>query len=68
MRVIGPNKHRSEIELDPVQAYRRGRVLDQMLRPAIPALKRGIYRGTADTFARMDDARMTEAARKINAK
>jgi len=68
MRVIGPNKHRSEIELDPEQSYRRGRVLDRMLRSAIPALERGVYRGTADTFARMDEARMIEAARKINAR
>lgn len=66
MRVIGPNQHHSEIELDPVQCYRRGRVLDRMLRSAIPALKRGVYRGTSDAFARMDEARMTEAARKIN--
>jgi len=68
MRVIGPNKHRSEIELDPVQAYRRGQVLDRMLRSAIPAHTRGVYRGTADIFARMDEARMIEAARKINAR
>ena len=66
MRVIGPNKHRSEIELDPVQAYRRGRVLDRMLRSAIPAPRRGVYRGTFDAFERMDEARMTEVARKIN--
>jgi len=66
MRVIGRHRDRSEIELDPVQAYRRGRVLDAMLRSALPGPKRGVYRGTFDAFARMDDARMLEAARKLN--
>lgn len=66
MRVIGPNRDHTEIELDPVQAYRRGRALDAMLRSALPALKRGVSRGTFAEFARQDEARMREAARKIN--
>jgi hypothetical protein len=66
MRVVGPNRGRSEIELDPVQAYRRGRVLDAMLRAALPAVERGVFRGTFAYFAREDEARMREAARKIN--
>lgn len=66
MRVIGPNRDRTEIELDPVQAYRRGRALDAMLRTALPAVRRGVFRGSFADFAREDEARMREAARKIN--
>jgi len=66
MRAIGPNRDRTEIELDPVQAYRRGRVLDAMLRAALPAARRGVYRGSFADFAREDEARMREAARKLN--
>jgi hypothetical protein len=65
MRVIGPRREHSEIELDPVQAYRRGRVLDAMLRSALPGLPRGVYRGTFADFARMDEARMLTAARRV---
>jgi hypothetical protein len=66
MRVIGPNRDRTEFELDPIQAYRRGRALDAMLRTALPAVKRGVYRGSFADFARQDEARMREAARKLN--
>ena len=66
MRVIGPNRDRTEIELDPVRAYRRGRVLDAMLRAALPAARRGVFRGSFADFAREDDARMRDAAHKIN--
>ncbi|MGH8682153.1 MAG: hypothetical protein ACREVS_10695 [Burkholderiales bacterium] len=65
MKIIGPNTDHSEIELDPVEAYRRGRVLDAMLRAALPPPKRGVYRGTFEAFERMDEARMIEAARRL---
>ncbi len=65
MKIVGPNRNRSEIELDPVKAYRRGRALDAMLRSALPPPKRGVYRGTFEAFARMDEARMIEAARRV---
>jgi len=65
MKIIGPNSDYSEIELDPVKAYRRGRVLDAMLRAALPPPKRGVYRGTFESFERMDEARMVEAARRL---
>jgi hypothetical protein len=39
MRIVG-KKNRSEIELDPVEALRRGRVLDAMLRAASPPIPR----------------------------
>jgi hypothetical protein len=66
MRVVGPNRDHSEIELDPVLAYRRGRALDAMLRAALPAPKRGVFRGSFADFAREDEARMRAAARKLN--
>ncbi len=66
MRVIGPYRDHSEIELDPVKAFRRGRALDAMLRASLPAAKRGVRRGTFADFAREDEARMREAARKLN--
>ena len=66
MRVVGPYRNRPELELDPVQAYRRGRVLDAMLRSARPKPKRGVYRGTFEAFNQMDEARMVEAARTLN--
>jgi hypothetical protein len=67
MRVIGPYRNRDELELDPVQAYRRGRALDAMLRFAVPRPERGLYRGTFEAFARQDEARMREVARRLNA-
>ena len=66
MRVIGPNRNRTEFELDPARAYGRGRALDSMLRSALPAPRRGAYRGTFADFAREDEARMRAAARKLN--
>jgi hypothetical protein len=66
MRTVGPYRDRTEIELDPNEAYRRGRILDAMLRSALPAPKRGVYRGTFEAFSRMDEARMIQAARKLN--
>jgi hypothetical protein len=66
MRVVGKN-HRTEIELDPVQAYRRGRVLDRMLCAAAPARLRGVTRGTHEHFNRLDEQRQVLIARKLNA-
>ena len=66
MRIVGPNRDLTEIELDPVKAYRRGKRLDAMLRGSLPAPKRGVSRGTFAHFAREDAARMRETARKIN--
>jgi hypothetical protein len=67
MRAIGPNRDRGEFELDPVQAYRRGRALDAMLRSARPPIERGVRRGTAARFEAEDEARARLAARRINA-
>jgi hypothetical protein len=65
MRVVG-SQDRSEIELDPVKAYRRARALDGMLRDALPPVKRGVTRGTHEFFNRIDSARQIAAARKLN--
>jgi hypothetical protein len=56
MRIVG-GQARSEIELDPVKAYRRARALDAMLRAALPPVRRGVTRGTHEHFNRLDAAR-----------
>lgn len=65
MRIVG-HQNRTEVELDPVEAYRRGRKLDAMLRTAVPKSSRGVQRGTPQMFERLDEARMLDAARKLN--
>lgn len=64
MRIVG-DKNRSEIELDPVKAYRRGRVLDAMLRSAALPIVRGVLRGSHEDFNRLDADRQTQAARAL---
>lgn len=65
MRIVG-TKNRSEIELDPQQAYRRGRALDAMLRGAVPPVARGVARGTAAEFKRLDALRERLTAGVLN--
>ena len=65
MRIVG-KRNRSEIELDPEKAYRRGRALDEMLRAALPPVQRGVMRGTHVYFNRLEVARQIVAARKLN--
>lgn len=65
MRIVG-EKNRSEIELDPVKAYRRGRALDAMLRGAAPPITRGVARGTHGFFNRLDAERQLQMARALN--
>ncbi len=64
MRTVG-KLDRTEIELDPLAAWRRGRVLDAMLRSAMPEPPRGVQRGSFEMFDRQDDQRRLEAARRI---
>jgi hypothetical protein len=66
MRIVGPYPDRTEFEPDPAKAYRRGRALDALLRSALPRPERGVRRGTFADFARADEARMREAARRLN--
>jgi hypothetical protein len=65
MRIVG-NRHRTEIELDPQQAYRRGRELDAMLRRAVPPVERGVTRGSQADFERLDAQRQVQIARVLN--
>jgi len=67
MRIVG-DQDRSEIELDPVKALRRGQMLDAMLRSAMPPVARGVTRGSHDYFNRIDAERQLQAARALNAK
>jgi hypothetical protein len=64
-RIVG-NQNRSEFILDPVEAWKRGRVLDAMLKGTQPPLKRQVLRGTHAQFNAWDDARALEVARKLN--
>jgi len=64
MRIVG-RQDRSEIELDPVKAYRRARALDAMLHAALPRVPRGVTRGTHEYFNRVDAARQIAAARVL---
>ena len=66
MRIIGRNRDRTQFELAPAQAYRRGRALDAMLRSASMPPPRGVSRGTFAEFERADAARMQAVARKLN--
>jgi len=65
MRLVG-SQDRSEIELDPVKAYRRARAMDAMLRAALPPMPRGVTRGTHEFFNRLDAARQASIARRLN--
>ena len=63
-RIIGAYRDHSKIALDPVKASRRSRVLDAVLRSALPRPKRSVCRGTFEVCARMDAARKVEAPRR----
>jgi hypothetical protein len=65
MRVIG-TKDRTEIELDPAKAHRRGLALDAMLNAAAPKGVRGVARGNHAYFNRVDAARQALIARALN--
>ena len=65
MRLVGI-KDRTEIELDPAKAHRRGLALDAMLSAAAPKGRRGVARGTHAHFNRVDAARQTLVARALN--
>ena len=64
-RIVG-HQDRSEIVLDPVEAWHRGRVLDQMLAGALPPRPRGVCRGTHADFDKLDESRRIAAARRLN--
>ena len=64
-RIVG-RQDRSEFILDPVEAWHRGRRLDQMLAQTQAARPRGVSRGTHAEFERLDEARRIETARRLN--
>ena len=66
MRIVG-TQNRSEIELDPVKAYRRACAMDALLHGTAPPVARGVTRGTHEYFNRIDDERQRQTARALNA-
>ena len=65
-RIVG-TQNRSEIELDPVKAYRRARAMDALLRGTAAPVARGVTRGTHEYFNRIDDERQRQIACALNA-
>ena len=64
-RTVG-SRERTEIVLDPAEALRRGFILDNMLRGALPARRHGVVRATHSRLNELDDRRQLEAARRIH--
>lgn len=65
MRTVGV-VDRSEFEPDACKAWRRARALDAMLLAARPAWPRGVTRGPHNAMALQDEARMLDAARRLD--
>ena len=66
MRIVG-KLNRSEFELDPVEALRRGAEIDRKMRLMLPPHPRGVWRGSHAFFNRMDDERAALMARRVAA-
>ena len=64
-RAVG-TQNRDEFIRDPIEAWHRGRVLDQMLATARLPIKRGVTRAPHHVFNQMDDARQLAQARLLN--
>ena len=64
MRVVG-KLNRSEFELDPAEALRRGAEIDRKMKLMLPPHPRGVWRGTHEFFNRMDDERATAMAKIV---
>ncbi|MGL4575628.1 MAG: hypothetical protein ACRCV9_12670 [Burkholderiaceae bacterium] len=65
-KVVG-KQIRTEFILNPGEAFRRGELLDRMLRPTVPARARGVSRGTHAYFNQVDAAWQLEIAKRLNA-
>lgn len=65
-RTVG-RKDRSEFILEPAEALRRGRVLDRMLSAATPRRTQSVLRATHGKLNALDDQRLLEIARRLNA-
>ena len=66
MRIVG-KLNRTEFELDPVEALRRGAEIDRKMKLMLPPHPRGVWRGTHEFFNRMDDERALLMARRVAA-
>ena len=64
-RIVG-TQNRTEFILDPVEAWHRGRALDQMLAAARVPVERGVMRAPHHVFNAIDDARQLAQARRLN--
>ncbi|KQP49556.1 hypothetical protein ASF44_02885 [Pseudorhodoferax sp. Leaf274] len=64
-RTVG-RQDRSELILDPSEAWRRGRLLDAMLAGLRAPRPHGVTRATHREMNRADDARQLEMARRLN--
>jgi len=64
-RIVG-TQNRSEFILDPVEAWHRGRILDQMLASARPPMQHGVQRAPHHVYNQIDDLRQLEQARLLN--
>ncbi|MEO8024560.1 hypothetical protein [Polaromonas sp.] len=64
-RIVG-TQNRSEFILDPVEAWHRGRALDQMLATARIPVPHGVLRAPHRVFNEIDDARQLAQARLLN--
>jgi hypothetical protein len=67
MRIVGKSlAGTAEYPVNPQDAWARGRVLDAML-PSAVMVPRGVSRLTHVQRNALDDARMVEVARRLNA-
>jgi hypothetical protein len=64
-RIVG-TRNRTEFIVDPVEAWHRGRALDQMLAAARIPVERGVTRAPHRVFNAIDDARQLDQARLLN--
>lgn len=64
-RIVG-KQDRNEFILDPLEAWQRGRVLDQMLKAARIPVAHGVRRAPHHVFNAIDDARQLAQARLLN--
>ena len=64
-RIVG-QRDRTEFVLDPADALRQGRAVDNMLGSARPPVERGVIRATHRKLNELDDLRQLAAARRLN--
>jgi hypothetical protein len=65
VRIIG-KQDRDEFELDPLEAHRRGRKLDKMLKRPSSARPGTVIRAPHRHLNELDDRRALEAAARLN--